>query len=355
MATKKINLAIQGGGAHGAFAWGILDRLLEDDRIEIEAVCATSAGTMNALALGYGLHLGTQNGKGRDQARETLETFWKAISRSGQSFSPVAAWSNFGQVEHSPAWFAFDTLTRTLSPYQWNVFDTNPLRDILDANIDFDEVRKCSCVKLFISATNVRSGKVRVFDTDELTRDVALASACLPFIFKAVEIDGEAYWDGGYMGNPALFPLFNRTDSRDVLIAHVNPIERPDIPKTAPEIMNRINEISFNASLLKELRSIAFIKKLVENDMLKPGFETQFKNMLVHSVRAEDSMCEFSVASKFDTSWSFLTLLRDRGRAQMEAWLAQHFDDLGKRDTVDLNQEFAGSVSQIFSFPAAAE
>ncbi len=350
--VKTINLALQGGGAHGAFAWGVLDRLLEDERIAIEGVCATSAGTMNALALGYGLHRGAKSADPRAEARAMLETFWNEISRAGQVFSPlrVAPWSPFA-VESSPAWLMFDGLTRMTSPYQWNPFDVNPLRDVLARCIDFDELRCCSALKLFISATNVKTGKVRVFEAPDLTIDVALASACLPFLFKAVEIGEEAFWDGGYMGNPALFPLFYRTESRDVMIVHVNPIERDEVPTSAPDIMNRVNEISFNASLLKEMRAIAFVKKLIEHDMLKKGYERHFKNVLVHSLRADEAMDEFSVATKFDTSWGFLTGLRDRGRAAMDSWLAQHFEALNVHDTVDLHDEFLGSVSAIFGHP----
>lgn len=346
--TKTVNLALQGGGAHGAFAWGVLDKLLEDGRIMPEGICATSAGTMNALALGYGMHLGIARGDGREKGREVLEQLWTEVSKAGR-LSPVRLGMLPGMpVEHSPGWAWFDALTRSSSPYQWNPFDYHPLRDVLEKVIDFPTLATCDQTKLFISATNVRSGKVRVFNTAEISIDVALASACLPYLFKAVEIGGEHYWDGGYMGNPALFPLFNRTESRDVMIVHINPIERPDVPKTGPEIQNRVNEISFNASLLKELRAVAFVKKLIEHDMLKDGYEAQFRDVLVHSIRAEESMCEFSVATKFDTSWSFLTELRDRGRKTMAAWLERHFDDVGTRDTVDLHAEFLGSVSQIF-------
>ena len=352
---KTINLALQGGGAHGAFGWGVLDRLLEDDRIAFEGICATSAGTMNALALGYGMHLGSKDGTSREQGREQLERFWREISKVGQIYSPVKSSVPGLSMEMNPGWLLFDTMTRAMSPYQWNISDFNPLRDVIRRCIDFEDLKRCECVKLFISATNVQSGKVKVFETRELSEEVALASACLPYLFKAVEIEGESYWDGGFMGNPALFPLFNRTTSRDVVIVHINPIVRPEVPTRAPEIMNRINEISFNASLLKELRAIAFVKKLIENDMLKEGYETRFKDVLVHSIRSEDSMCEFSVATKFDTSWPFLTELRDRGRRAMDSWLAAHFDDLGVRDTVDLHSEFLGSVSQIFEPSLAAE
>ena len=349
--VKKINLALQGGGSHGAFAWGVLDRLLEEENIEIEGVCATSAGTMNACALAYGMHLGAKDGTGRERAREQLDKFWRAIHEAGQLYSPIKRlpWHEyFGGLENSPGWLWFDGVTRVMSPYQSNPFDFNPLKDVLSRSINFDEVRECQCLKLFISATNVRTGKVHVFEAPEMTIEVALASACLPFLFKAVEIDGEHYWDGGYMGNPALFPLFYKTDSRDVMIVHINPITRSEVPMTAPEIMNRINEISFNSSLLKELRAIAFVKKLKQHNMLKKAYAEKFKDILVHSIRSEDAMSEYSVATKFDTSWPFLSKLKDKGRVAMSHWLAKHSDCLGRTDTVDLHTEFLASVTDLF-------
>ena len=243
---KTINLALQGGGAHGAFTWGVLDQLLEDGRLGIEGICATSAGTMNACALAYGLHTG-----GPEQARESLHNFWEATSRAGQIFSPIRRLPfDFGQgwnMDNNLGFFLFDSATRLMSPYQFNPFDINPLRDVLASAVDFDALRSCTIAKLFISATHVPTGKVRVFENPELSLDVAMASACLPFLFKAVEVDGQPYWDGGYMGNPALYPLFYRVSCRDILIVHVNPMVRQEVPTTAPTIANRVNEITFNS------------------------------------------------------------------------------------------------------------
>ncbi len=344
---KPLNLALQGGGAHGAFAWGVLDRMLEDGRLAVDGICATSAGTMNACALAYGMHRG-----GPDKARECLHDFWWNIHQAGSLFSPIRrmpwerSWS--WNMDNSLSYFMFDTVTRAFSPYQLNPLDFNPLREVLAETIDFDVLRACERVKLFISATHVESGKVRVFDTAEITLDVALASACLPFLFKAVEIDGEYYWDGGYVGNPALYPLFYRTESRDIMIVHVNPLNRPELPTSAPDIMNRVNEISFNASLLHELRAIAFVKKLIEHDMLKDEYKDGFKDILVHSIRSDGALCDLSVASKFDTDWEFLTYLRDKGRAVMQDWLDQNYDAIGVRTTVDMNKEFLRSVTDMF-------
>lgn len=336
---KKLNLALQGGGAHGALAWGALERLLEDERIIIDGVCATSAGTMNACAMAYGLYTG-----GRDKARETLHNFWRSVSQAGEQFNPVRhpLWAKITPWETDDflPYLIFDSATRVFSPYQTNPFDINPLRDILSRTVDFDVLRACDCIKLFISATHVRSGKVRVFNTEEISLDVAMASAALPFLFKAVTIDGEDYWDGGYMGNPALFPLFYKTDTRDLMILHINPIDRDETPKTAHDIMNRVNEVTFNSSLLKELRAIAFVKKLLDQDMLKEAYRNDFTNVLVHSLRADQAMKDLGVATKFDTSWPFLTGLRDKGRTLMNDWLDQHFDAIGVHDTVDLHAEF---------------
>ncbi len=345
-AKKKVNIALQGGGAHGALAWGILDALLEDGRIEVEGFTATSAGTMNALAFVQGMQEG-----GADGAREKMEHFWWEISKAGVFFSPVHGnplerYLGIGSGENPLSYFMFDAMTRLFSPYQFNPLDINPLRTVLDETIDFDKVRECNQVKLFISATNVRTGKVHIFRNPEITLDVAMASSCLPFLFKAVEIKGEHYWDGGYSGNPALYPLFYQTESDDILLIHLNPLYRDEVPITAPAIMNRLNEVSFNASLLKEFRAIAFVKKLIEHDMIKDEYKHMYKDLRVHSVRADDMMKEFSVASKFETDWDFLMTLRDLGREGMKAWLAEHFDNIGHKSSVDLHEEFLTEKGQ---------
>ncbi len=337
---KKVNVALQGGGAHGALAWGILDYLLEDGRLEVEGLTATSAGTMNALAFAHGMADG-----GRDGARKKLEEFWWETSKAGALFSPVHGnpverMLGIGNGENPFSYFMFDTMTRMFSPYQFNPLDINPLRDVLQKTIDFDKVRACDNLKLFISATNVRTGKVKIFDREHISLDVALASSCLPFLFKAVEIDGEHYWDGGYSGNPVLYPLFYQTESSDIILIHLNPLYREEIPMTAPDIMNRLNEVSFNSSLLKELRAIAFVKKLIEHDMIRDEYKHMYKDLLVHPIRADDMMKEFSVASKFDTDWEFLTDLRDIGREGMKLWMEQHYENIGVRASVNLHEEF---------------
>lgn len=351
---KKVNLALQGGGAHGALSWGILDALLEDERIEVEGFSACSAGTMNALAMAQGYHEG-----GREGGRKKLEEFWWEVSKAGAFFSPLHGnpmekLLGIGPVENPMAYFMFDSMTRLFSPYQFNPLDLNPLKDVIERVIDFDKIRACNDLKLFVSATNVRTGKVKVFRTEELSIDVALASACLPFLFKAVEIEGDHYWDGGYTGNPALYPLFYQTESSDIVIIHINPLYREEIPTTAPAIMNRLNEVTFNDSLIKELRSVAFVKKLIEHDMIRDEYKHMYKDILIHSVRADDMMKEFSIASKFDTDWDFLLSLRDIGRAGMKTWIDQHFDNLGVRASADLHKEFLNDkgIDKHFFTPA---
>lgn len=336
IATKTINLALQGGGAHGAFCWGVLDRLLEDDRVSFEGVSATSAGAMNATVMAFGLTQG-----GRDGAKTALANFWRRIAHAGLT-SPLQPTvvdrlnHNHG-LDSSPAFMIFDLMSRLLSPYQFNPLNINPLRQALDETVDFRALRQCDGIKLYISATNVRTGKIRVFENKDLSTDAVLASACLPFMFQAVEIDGEAYWDGGYMGNPAIFPLIYGCDSRDVLVVHINPMERPDIPMSAKDILNRINEISFNSSLMREMRAIAFVTKLIDDNQLSAN---NMKRMLIHSIEGGQFMKELSVSSKLNCDWEFLTHLRDEGREQAEAFLADRYSDLNVASTIDISDVY---------------
>jgi NTE family protein len=243
-------------------------------------------------------------------------------------------------MDFSPSYLFFDAVTRMVSPYQFNPLDINPLRDIVAETIDFDLLKRCNQTRLFISATNVRNNRVKVFETGEITLDVAMASACLPFIFKAVEIEGEAYWDGGYMGNPALFPLFYHSACKDVLIVHINPIEREEIPTTAAHIMNRVNEITFNSSLMKELRAVAFVQRLLEEGWLKEEFRDRLNYILLHSLRADEVMKELSVASKFESDWDFLLHLKHLGQQECSIWLEKNYEHIGHKSTVEVNNEF---------------
>ena len=336
---KRINLALQGGGAHGAFAWGVIDKFLEDGRIEIEGLAGTSAGSMNAVVYAYGLL------KGKEGARAALHDYWRAISDAGQKYSMVkrTPWEQmFGgwSQERSVASEGFKLLTSTFSPYQLNPMNFNPLREVLESQVDFEQLMASRVTKLFLSATNVRTGKIRVFHTHEITPAVVLASACLPFLFQAVEIDGEHYWDGGYMGNPALYPLFYHTDSRDVVILQINPIERVGPPTQSSEIANRVNEITFNSALIKELRSVYFVQQLLDQGKIKDEYIDDFKYPLIHVIRADAALSDLSVSSKLACEWDFLTMLRDRGRDCASEWIALHYKDVGVRSTVDLKREF---------------
>ncbi len=334
-APKRINMALQGGGAHGAFGWGVMDKFLEDGRVEIEGLSGTSAGSMNAVAYAYGKL------KGNDGARQALHDFWKAISDAGQKFAMKRMPWDLGTIpKENPMQDMMKSMMSSLSPYQMNPLNYNPLREVLERQIDFEELERSQNTKLFICATNVRTGKVKIFHTPEVTADVVLASACLPQLFQAVEINGEYYWDGGYMGNLVLYPLFYYTESRDVVILHINPIERPGPPTTAVDIANRLNEITFNSSLIKELRSVYFVQKLLDDGWIKDEHRDKLKYVLIHSVRADNAMSDLSSASKMSSDWGFLTMLRDRGRALATEWLEHNFEHLGVRSTVDLKREF---------------
>ncbi|MGE3289771.1 MAG: patatin-like phospholipase family protein [Geminicoccaceae bacterium] len=330
--VKTINLALQGGGAHGAFAWGVLDRLLEDERIAFEGVSATSAGAMNAVVLAYGLGEG-----GREGARTALTGFWRRVSHAA-AMGPLQPslldrMLHNHSLDYSPAFIMLDLMSRLMSPYQLNPGNYNPLQHLLEQSVDFDRLRQRAPVKLFLSATNVRSGKVKLFTNQEITSDAVMASACLPFMFQAVEIDGEAYWDGGYMGNPAIFPLIYHCDSPDVLVVHINPLERPEIPRSATEIMNRINEISFNSSLMREMRAIAFVSRLIDEGAI---CDRTMKRMHIHAISADAVMRKLSVMSKLNADWEFLTHLRDDGREFAARWLDESFDRIGVASTVDV-------------------
>jgi NTE family protein len=333
---KRLNLALQGGGSHGALTWGVLDRLLEDDRIEIEGIAGTSAGAMNAVALAHGMTKGGSIG-----ARETLDRFWYGVAAAAR-FSPIqrslldrllGTW----RLDLSPSYIAFDHLTRLLSPYQTNPGNYNPLEQVLEEVVDFDVVRGCTAVKLFICATNVRTGKIKVFPTEEMCREAILASACLPFLFQAVEYDGEHYWDGGYMGNPAIYPLIYRCQSPDVMIVQINPLHRDSVPDTAREIMDRVNEISFNSSLMREMRAIAFVSRLIENGKLD---RSAYKRMNIHLLEADDQIGPLGASSKLNAEKAFLEHLKAIGRNACDDWLARNFDHIGVNSSVDLVETY---------------
>ena len=325
-----VDLALQGGGAHGAFAWGVLDRLLEEPWLRIEAISGTSAGAMNAAVLADGHAAG-----GAEGARAALERFWSAVSHAAM-FSPIrrtpldmllGRWT----LDASPAFVALDLAARLVSPYQLNPLGSNPLTDILAGVVDFDRLARAP-IRLFVTATNVRTGQGKVFENAEVTSDVLLASACLPTLFQAVEIDGEAYWDGGYSGNPTITPLVRDCSSDDTILVQINPVERPGVPRTAREINNRVNEVSFNATLLKELKMISVLREVANPGNCEGAL---WARMRVHRI-ASAAMADLGYSSKLNAEWDFLTFLRDEGRQAAEEFLQRHGHDLGRRSTLDL-------------------
>ncbi len=331
-----VDLALQGGGAHGAFTWGVLDRLLEEPWLRIDGISGTSAGAMNAVVLADGLAKG-----GAGDARTALETFWRKVSEAAR-LSPfqrtpldvlVGRWT----LDYSPAFVTLDLMSRLFSPYELNPGGANPLRDILAQTVDFDRVA-CAPVKLFVTATNVRTGRGRVFRNAAITPDVLLASACLPTMFQAIEIDGDSYWDGGYSGNPTITPLVRECTSKDTIIVQINPVERPGTPRTARDILNRLNEVSFNSVLLKELRMIALLRKVAN-----PGDSegALWAGMRVHRVTS-DVLVELGYSSKLNAEWDFLRMLRDAGRSSAETFVRDHGRDLGQRSSFDLDSLLQG-------------
>ncbi|MEM6676410.1 MAG: patatin-like phospholipase family protein [Pseudomonadota bacterium] len=335
--VKSVNLALQGGGSHGAFTWGVLDRIFEEDRIWIEAISGTSAGAMNAVVAAQGMYDGQAEG-----ARQALHTYWAAVSAAGRASpikrSPLDMLVGNWSLDTSPTYLFFDLMSRIASPYETNPLDLNPLRDLLDEHVDFEKVRACGDMGLYLSATNVETGRVRVFKREEITRDAVLASACLPFMFKAVEIDGEHYWDGGFMGNPVLFPFIDESPTDDIVIVQINPVLREGVPKTAREILNRVNEITFNSSLLRELRAIDFVRRLKETDHLPEGY----REMRVHIIEARKRMRPLGASSKLNSEWAFLRHLFEIGREAADRWLQKNFDEIGHRSTLDVRQMFQG-------------
>lgn len=323
---QQLSLALQGGGAHGAFTWGVLDRLLEEEHLRFEGVSGTSAGAMNATMLAQGLMEG-----GHEGARERLAGFWNAVMPTlpFQMRSPVL---EAGQ----------QAMMKLLSPYQFNPLDMNPLRDIVNKHVDFERLRRESPVKLFIAATRVRTGGLKLFTERELDSDRLLASACLPSLHKAVEVEGEAYWDGGFAGNPAVYPLLFECKSKDIMIVLLQPIERHDTPKSVKSISERIGEMSFGATFTREMRAIAATRELSRKSMWPLSkLERRFRDARFHIVEADELMRGLDRSSKYDTRRVFLTHLFEQGRGHAEEWLDRHQRDLGRRPSADLSALFA--------------
>jgi len=329
--SVQIDLALQGGGSHGAFTWGVLDRLLEEPWLKIEAISGTSAGAMNGAVLVSGYMKG-----GAEGARAALDAYWERVAEAAR-FSPIQRSSldrlmNRWSLDTSPGYLMMDLMSRVVSPYSLNPMGVNPISDILERSVDFAHLGEAS-IKLFITATNVHTGRGKIFRNQDITPDVLLASACLPTMFQAIEIDGEPYWDGGYVGNPTITPLVRESEAKDVILVQINPRERRETPRTASQILDRLNEISFNSPLMKELRMIALLRQAADPGS---GEGARWARMLTHRI-VTDRLAEFGASSKLNAEGAFLTMLKEEGRLAADAFLRDHGEDLGMRSTADLD------------------
>jgi NTE family protein len=346
----RVDLALQGGGSHGAFTWGVLDRLLEDDGLDFAGISGTSAGALNGAVMLTGYIEGHSRGgipEARAQAQKALADFWTDVSQHGPIFSPMTLHANGAfkpafNLDQLPGYQWMNMFMQTFSPYEINPLNLNPLRDVVQRHVNTDAVHE-ACegggIQLFVTATSVRTGQARVFTEEELTLDALMASACLPVIFQAVEIDGEPYWDGGYTGNPALYPLIYNTDTPDILLVKINPLQRTDHPTRSMDILDRLSEITFNASLTGEMRAIAFVKKLLKEEKIDPG---RYKDLHMHMVADDLNLAPFNASSKSNTDRVFLQTLHDLGHAAADRWLAEHKADIGQRSSLDIERTFLG-------------
>jgi NTE family protein len=349
MTPRHIDLALQGGGTQGAFTWGVLDRLLEDERLQMAAISGTSAGAMNAVVLASGWASG-----GRRGAREALRSFWSRVADGLHLGRWVDAWLGWGLAGGAagvpgaglgPLQMAWDMASTLLAPAHADPAVHNPLHAILRDTVDFDAVRHCRDLKLFVAATHVRSGRQRVWRRGEIGIESVLASACLPTLFPAVEVDGEAYWDGGYMGNPALLPLLAETPTLDLMLVQVHPSARAELPLGSAAVLDRINEITFHGSLVKELRSLAILRKLIQDEGLlgRPFHEPLFRKaaaLRVHRIEGGEKLDALAAPGLVDSTWHRLLALHRAGHEAADTWLTDHFTHLGRHGTVDLVAEF---------------
>ena len=330
---RLLNLALQGGGSHGAFTWGVLDALLEDGRFRFDGISGTSAGAMNAVAMAHGFAQAAQQRKhgesAREMARESLRRFWEGVGALGSMM--------LGALPMPPAGSPLmGVMQQWFTPYNTNPLDFNPLRDLLVREVDFDLLARSEGPRVFVCATNVRTGRGEIFSGERLSADAVMASACLPMLFKAVEIDGERYWDGGFSGNPALYPLTYQTRTCDTLLVQINPVEHLDLPDHPQEILDRMNEVTFNASLLAELRAIAFVSRLIEEGRLDP---VRYRAIRMHRIDGGSALAREGAASKLRSDLTYVRRLFGLGRDAGRQWLADHFDDVGRRSTLDVTRE----------------
>ena len=352
---KRINLALQGGGAHGAFTWGVLDGLLQDGRIEIEGVSGTSAGAVNAVVMADGLARG-----GPEEARKRLADFWRAASFDGDMSAMQRAIADrlfsLIPIAGAPIQSWSDTVSRYLSPYDLNPLNINPLKDLIVRFVDFEALRN-NPLQLFIAATNVHTGRLRIFSRASIDADAVMASAALPYVFRAVEIDGVPYWDGGYTANPPIFPFFRSTQGEDVLVVQINPVARPSTPTSAQQILNRVNEITFNSSLVAEYRAIEFVQRLIDQGRLPRGTGPgEYRRINVHRIDLGFIGKKLTPASRLNTDFDFFEMLHRAGRRVVRRFLDAHFDDIGVRSTIDLREEMRAEGSDLLTVvPTAAK
>jgi NTE family protein len=338
--TKIINLALQGGGAHGAFTWGVLDRMLEEEGLIIEGISGTSAGAINGAILISGY---IKNGP--EGAKKHMEEFWRRVS-------DAAAWSPLHKnsvdemltgwnLNSSPAYRWYEMMSQVFSPYVLNPLNLNPMRNILEDMINTKAMAKHKEMKLFVTATHIASGQAHVFQGQEITTEALLASSCMPLLFQAVEVDGEYYWDGGYLGNPAIWPLIYKCKSKDVVLVQINPIHSDTLPKKADEIIDRLNEITFNSSLIAEMRAIDFVARLIKKGSLK---KSEYKDMRMHLIYAANEMQKLNASSKMNADWDFFLFLKEIGRTCADNWLKHEWKNIGLRSTVNIREKFLSGV-----------
>lgn len=339
---KPVAVALQGGGSHGAFSWGVMDRLLEDGRFKIEGLTGTSAGGMNAVAVAQGLMIGGLQG-----AREELRHFWKEIANVGKHSSlnnrgPIDKMMGKFTMYNSPGFMIFDLLSRMFSPYELNPTGHDPLKETIEKCFDFDKLRQYKDCKVFLCATHVFTGRLKIFSLSEIKTECLLATACLPTIHNAVKVDGEYYWDGGFIGNPVFFPLIYNCETPDIIMVQLNPTERKHLPTTSREIADRLNEITNNASVVREMRAISFISDLIDQGLLD---KSKIKRVHMHVIEDESTFQELGWSSKLNTEWEFLTHLFERGRTAADKWIKENYDNVGKKTTALMKDHFVGDIT----------
>ncbi|MBY0264467.1 MAG: patatin-like phospholipase family protein [Holosporales bacterium] len=338
VAPKKIAIALQGGGAHGAFTWGVLDKFLEDGRFEIEGLSGTSAGGLNAVALAQGLMNGGLKG-----AREELYRLWRSIADLS-IFSPLKPlpyemMTGYYNLDNSPGYLALNFLMGLFSPYEINPMGFNYFRDFIGDFFDFDLLSQCP-TKLFLCATQVSSGKLKIFSTHEMSLDALMASACLPNMFHSVKIGDEHYWDGGFVGNPPIYPLIDSCETSDIVVIQLSVMSRKLLPRSASEIIERHKEITYNSCLMREMRSIDFVTDLIDKGLIP---KDKIKRLFMHLIRDEALFCSLELSSALNSSWDFLEFLYTHGRQVATSWIKEHYDGVGVRTTTNIHKEFVAN------------